>query len=67
MALIRSPSTTIYRIGNTGSDVPVLPRGGTKDPLGSSLGRTSAELPPSSPRGSDAPHPSPSGPAGNNI
>ena len=44
MAMTRSPSL-IYRISNSGSDVPVLPKTGSKEPIKPSLGRTSAELP----------------------
>jgi hypothetical protein len=49
MALFRS-DLTIFRLGNSGSDVPVLPKSGSgKEPMVSSLGRTSAEMPAPSP------------------
>jgi hypothetical protein len=49
MALIRS-DLMIFRIGTTGSDVPVLPTSGSgRAPIDSSLGRTSAEMPSQSP------------------
>jgi hypothetical protein len=44
MALIRS-DLTIFRLGRSGSEIPLLPTTGGGEAVKSSLGRTSAEVP----------------------